>query len=103
MAQGIDGNPEVRVAGPREGKRTGQNADDGLGLVVEVERLPHRIAPSAEAMKPCSITQDHNIWPTRPILAGIKVASEHGMHAERLEEAAAHAFALDRHRTGRSA
>src|SRR5580704_9974222 len=102
-AQYVDGSPELRVSARSEGKRPRQHTDDRVGVVVEIDCLPDQIEPRAKAMDPRSIAQDHYIRPAWPVLSGIEVAAQHGMHAERLKKATAYTHSPNRLSAGTSA
>src|SRR5690242_2509200 len=98
-SEAVERNPEFRVAARREGKRTGQYANNRVGCVVQIHGLPHHVAPRAETLEPGSVAQEHDVWTAWPILAGTEIAPQHGMYTEGLEKAAAHALGLHRLRT----
>jgi hypothetical protein len=82
----VERNPELRVAAGSEGKLSRQNANNRVRLFVQVDCLPHRIVPCAEAMKPCPITQEHNVWSPRPIFARIEIAAKDRADTEGLKK-----------------
>ena len=101
--EAVERNPEFRVAARRERKRTGHDTNNRVGPVAQLHRLPHGIAPCAEAMKPCPIAQDHDIGSAGTVLSGMEVPPQHGMRTQGLKKAAAHTLAPNRLCTGPSA
>src|ERR1700722_20353344 len=96
MTQGVDWSPELCVAAGRKRKRAWQNTDHRVGMIVEVDRLPHHFAARSEAMELRPIAEDHDVGTADTVLARIEIAPQHGTHSEGPEEAAAYALALDR-------
>src|ERR1700722_11844486 len=94
--QYIDRNPELGIAAQREGKRPRQDADNRIGLIVQVYGSPNHIRPRAKPTSPRPITQDHYIGTAWPIFTRVEVSPQDGLYAKRAKKSAAYPFALHR-------